>query len=489
MDHGVPFGDHGPGPEKRDVLVVDWDGADDPGNPRNWTSVKKWRSALIVSAFTFISPVSSSMIAPCSQQIADEFGITNSAILAMTTSVFVLAYAFGPLLFGPLSEVYGRSRVLQISNLGYLAWNLGCGFAQTKNQLIAFRFISGLGGSAYLSVGGGVIGDLFAPENRGKAMGIYSLAPLLGPVVGPMAGAWIGQKSSWRWVFWSTTIADACIQLAGLLYLRETYPPVLLEWRARRLRKTRDVENSVEIKTISTKDQQRDWNSLFGKALVRPFALFIHEPIIQLFGIYMAFIYGTYYLFLTTIPGIFEGVHHESIGIAGLNYLSLGVGMMIAAQVNAQFVDKIYATLKARYGGVNKPEFRLPFIVLGTTFLPAGMLITGWTARSDVHWIGPDIGIAVFGLGLLMTFQPMQTYIIDAFPLYAASALAAVSFLRSLCGFGFPLFAPAMYNALGYGKGDTILACIAIAIGCPAPFLLWFYGERIRSASKFANAK
>ena len=131
---------------------------------------------------------------------------------------FVAIIAFGPLLIGPLSEIYGRSRVLQVANLGYLGtcfclsfqlqltvplsavWNLACGFAGSKNMLIAFRFLAGLGGSAPLSIGGGVIGDLFDAEHRGQAISIYSLAPLLGPAVGPVAGAWIAEKSTWRWV-------------------------------------------------------------------------------------------------------------------------------------------------------------------------------------------------------------------------------------------------------------------------------------------------
>ena len=79
----------------------------------------------------------------------------------------------------------------------------------------------------------------------------------------------------------------------------------------------------------------------------------------------------------------------------------------------------------------------------GTLILPAGLFITGWTARADVHWIAPDIGIALIGAGVILNFQAIQTYVIDAFTLHAASALAAVAFLRSLCGFGFPLFAPA----------------------------------------------
>lgn len=81
-----------------------------------------------------------------------------------------------------------------------LVWNTACGFAHTKNQLIVFRFLAGLGGSAPPAVGGAVIGDLFDAEHRGQAISIYSLAPLLGPVIGPVAGAWIAEKSTWRWV-------------------------------------------------------------------------------------------------------------------------------------------------------------------------------------------------------------------------------------------------------------------------------------------------
>ncbi|KAI0318767.1 major facilitator superfamily domain-containing protein [Amylostereum chailletii] len=207
-----------------EVIVLDWEGPDDPGNPRNWSSFIKWRSAVIVSAFTFISPVSSSMIAPCSAQLAEQWGITSTVLLAMTTSVFILGYSFGPLFLGPLSELYGRSRVLQASNMFYLAWNIGCGFAQSKNQLIAFRFLAGLGGSAPLSIGGGVLGDLFTAETRGQAIAVYSLAPLLGPVIGPLTGAWVAEKSTWRWVFWSTSIVDAAVQVAGLFYLKESAP-------------------------------------------------------------------------------------------------------------------------------------------------------------------------------------------------------------------------------------------------------------------------
>ena len=138
------------------------------------------------------------MVAPALSAIAKEFNIVNDVEQSLVLSVFVLAYAIGPLFLGPLSEIFGRVIVLQTSNILYLFFNLGCGLAQTKGQMIAFRFLSGLGGSAPLALGGGVLSDLFTAEERGRAISIYSLAPLLGPAVGPIAGGFITERTTWR---------------------------------------------------------------------------------------------------------------------------------------------------------------------------------------------------------------------------------------------------------------------------------------------------
>ncbi|KAF4605923.1 hypothetical protein EYR40_004715 [Pleurotus pulmonarius] len=459
---------------KSGVLIVDWDGPDDPQNPKNWSYRKKWAATLVVSSFTFISPVSSSMIAPAANDMSREFGITSSVVTALTISVFVLAYAIGPLFLGPLSEIFGRSRVVQLANLFYLAWNIGCGFAQNIGQLVAFRFLAGLGGSAPLSIGGGVISDTWGTHERGKAIAIYSLAPLLGPVIGPVAGAWIAEKSTWRWVFWSTSIVCVAIQISGLFFLRETFAPILLEQKAKEIRTNMDLENGPykDVRTVYD-SADRSWQAIMTRSLTRPFMLFFNEPILQVFGVYMAFVYGVFYLFLTTMPLIFEGAYHQRPGIAGLHYIAIGVGLTGASQFNARVMDRIYAYLKKKNGDNGRPEYRLPSMVPGTLMLPVGLLINGWSAQNHVHWIVPDISI--------------QVYVVDTFSLYAASALAAVTFLRSIAGFAFPLFAPQMYKVLGFGKGDTILAAVAIVIGCPAPFLFWTYGERIRKASRYAR--
>lgn len=528
----------------QNALVVDWDGTDDPQNPKNWPRSKKWRATIIVSLFTFITPVSSSMLAPATTYIAQDLGITTSVERSLAVSIFVLAFAFGPLLLGPLSELYGRVRVIQLSNLFFLAWNLGCGFAQSEGQIMAFRFLAGLGGSAPLSVGGGVLSDVWRAEERGAAIAIYSLMPLLGPVVAPVTGAWIAERTTWRWVFWSTSIFTCVVQALGLIFLQETYEPILLARKAQRIRKAfanGDAENAIQNGSSKSgeKDAEKDVPSAPSSvpsptasrtedskqndttrstevpqttpghprtvltkyelkprspvqhvlhALVRPFALFIYEPIVQLLGVYMAFVYGIFYLYLTVIPSIFEGApYSESTGIAGLHYIAFGLGVTGASQINARALDRIYRHFSARNGGKGEPEYRLPSMVPGTILLPAGLIVTGWSAQKGAHWIAVDVGLFLVGGGMILNFQCIQTYVIDAFALHAASALAAVAFLRSLAGFSFPLFAPAMYAALGVGWGDTLLAFVAIFVGCPAPWLLWYYGSRVRAKSRYSK--
>ncbi|TFY73730.1 hypothetical protein EWM64_g10283 [Hericium alpestre] len=370
--------------EDADEVVVDWEGPDDPAYPKKYvlvshplrtnippltlfpqlTKARKWKVVSSVALLTFISPVTSSIGAPGRTQIAEQFGITSPSIIAMTTSVFVLAYAF----------------------------NIACGFAQSTGQLIGFRFLAGLGGSAPLAIGGGVLSDCFRPEERGRAISIYSLAPVLGPALGPVAGAWVVDRSTWRWAYWGTSIVDAVILAVTFVTSEETYAPILLSRKAARTVKNWDHEKAL-LKVVRTpfRTEHRDLKKMISKALVRPFQFLLYEPIIQLFGLYMAFLYAMCYLILTTIPGIYSEIHHERIGIVGLHYLALGIGMVLTGQLTARGLDKFFMYFTRKNGGVMKPEYRLPCSVPGTIALPIGLLVVGWSAQERTHWIVPDI--------------------------------------------------------------------------------------------------
>ncbi|KKZ60911.1 hypothetical protein EMCG_00672 [[Emmonsia] crescens] len=467
-----------------DPKMVTWEGIDDPLNPKNWSPKKKWAATVIVSCFTFMSPVSSSMVAPALPTIAQEFGIHNEVESQLVLSIFLLAYAIGPLLLGPLSEIYGRTIVLQLANLFYLVFNIACGVSQSKTQLTAFRFFAGLGGSAPLAIGGGVLSDCWRPEERGKSVAIYSLAPLLGPAIGPIAGGFITKHTTWRWAFHATSILDALVQIAGIFLLQETYPPKILSAKVAKLRKITG-DNSFYSEYD---DPDKTGFKIIRTAVRRPFILLFTQPIIQVIALYMAFLYGLMYLVLSTFAALWANpaFYNQPVDISGLNYISLGVGFFVGSQTCARLNDHIYRILKERNDGMGKPEFRTPLLVVGAILIPFGLFIYGWTAQYRTHWIFPNIGTCILSAGMIVGFQCQQAYIVDAYSRYAASGIAAATMLRSLAGFGFPLFAPYMYAKLEMGWGNSLLGFIGIVLGGPAPFLLWKYGEQLRKSSPYA---
>jgi len=143
--------------EHSEPNLVTWEGASDPENPHNWPQHQRWTCTVLIAAFAFIAPMASTIIAPALDDIADEFDIQpNSTESFLVMSIFLLAFAIGPFVWGPLSEVFGRVRVMQGANLIFLLFNTVCGFAKTKEQMMAFRFLSGIGGSAPQAVSQGL---------------------------------------------------------------------------------------------------------------------------------------------------------------------------------------------------------------------------------------------------------------------------------------------------------------------------------------------
>jgi len=147
------------------------------------------------------------MFAPGVPEAMAEFNSTNQELASFVVSVYILGYAFGPLLIAPLSELYGRLPLYHGANLGFIILTVACAVSSNLNMLIAFRFIEGLFGSCPLTIGGGTIADMIVQEKRGGAMAIWALGPLMGPVIGPVAGGFLSQAKGWRWVFWVIALA------------------------------------------------------------------------------------------------------------------------------------------------------------------------------------------------------------------------------------------------------------------------------------------
>ncbi|KAJ8081638.1 hypothetical protein PM082_007484 [Marasmius tenuissimus] len=254
----------------------------DPDNARNWPSLKKWTTVFVIALYTLIPPLGSSMMAPGLPNIADIYGIHSKTITSLTLSVFLLSFAIGPLFLAPISEMYGRTWVFHIANIFSIAFSLGCAFAPSTNALIAFRFLSGFSGAAPIACGGGTIGDLFSEGERGSAMAIYAMGPLIGPAVGPIAGGYLTEAFGIKWVF--VTIAGACgvASLVGIPLLRETYAPVI--------RRHRTMRNGSPEKAFQQAGLLQDvgkWEYLWIN-LSRPIMLLCKSFICFILSLYMA---------------------------------------------------------------------------------------------------------------------------------------------------------------------------------------------------------
>ncbi|KIJ98787.1 hypothetical protein K443DRAFT_8895 [Laccaria amethystina LaAM-08-1] len=454
----------------------DWE--NDPENARNWSLTKKWTAVSIVALYTFVSPLASSMMAPGLPEVAQNYGITNSSILALTLSIFLLSFAIGPLIFAPLSEMYGRTWVLHIANIFTMGFSLGCAFAPTTGALIGFRFLSGLSGSAPIAIGGGSIGDMFSERDRASAMAIYSLGPLIGPVVGPIAGGFIAQTIGIKWVFIVIAITCGVASVLGIPLLKETYAPVI---RVRRdARKGIDPEIAAKLHPHLSAAHGNKWN-FFVDNLSRPIIMLFRSLVCFMLSLYMAFMYGIYYLMFTTFADLFHDTYGFSAGIGGLAYLGLGIGFLCQPFLGQSGLMLLIDTqLASKNGGVGTPEMRIPALSFGSLFVPIGLLWYGWSAAAKIHWIMPIIGSGIYGFGMMAVFLPIQLYLVDAFT-FGASAISAAAFFRSLFGFVFPLFGQQMFDRLGLGGGNSLLAGLGIVLGIPFPIFLYYKGAQLRA--------
>lgn len=164
-----------------DPNIVFWDSPDDAQNPMNWPNKLKIINVVFVSAWTLLTPLASSMVAPGTLVILREFNSTSITLGSFIVSIYILGYALGPLFVAPMSEIYGRLPIYHACNWMFVVWTLACAFAPNLSSLLVFRFFQGAFGVCPLTIGSGTINDLIPAEKRGVYMSLYSIGPLLGP--------------------------------------------------------------------------------------------------------------------------------------------------------------------------------------------------------------------------------------------------------------------------------------------------------------------
>jgi len=465
----------------REEYVVEFDGEDDPMHAQNWPMKKKLIVAIMLGYFTLTAAFGSSIFSAATFAVARKFHV-SAEVGILGVSLYVLGFATGPILWAPLSELQGRRMPLVVSSFGFSIFQIAVATGKDLQTVLICRFFCGFFGAAPLTIVAAVFSDMFNNRTRGMAVAVFSIAVFSGPLLAPFIGGFITMSYlGWRWTAYITGIMGFLAFGLNLLFLEETYPPMILVAKASELRR-RTKNWGIHAKQ---EEIEIDFRELMEKNFSRPLRMLFSETIVLLLSIYMAFVYGLLYLFLTAYPIVFQRIHGFNLGVGGLPFFGMILGEIFAG-IFIALRQPAYQRKLAANGGRPVPEWRLPEVIIGGVSFSAGLFWFAWSGyKASIHWIVPTLSGLMTGFGIMSIFLQSLNYLVDAYLMFAASAIAANTFLRSLCGAGFPLFATYMFDGMGVQWAGTLLGCVALLL-VPVPVWFLYKGAEIRSKSTFA---
>ncbi|KAL7809639.1 major facilitator superfamily domain-containing protein [Trichoderma aethiopicum] len=451
-------------------------------NPRNWSMTRRFFITVATVFLVMNATFASSAPSGCFPSIAESFHVSEEAA-GLTITLFLLGYCAGPLIFAPLSELYGRRWVFYCTFSLYLAFNFLCAFAPNFGSLLVGRFLSGTFVSAPLSNGPGVLADLWNPIERANAMGFFASMLWIGPSLGPIIAGFLQLKKDWRWTFYVLLMLGGASGIF-MLTIPETHAPTVLRHKARRIRKAK-VPGYEDVKA-QIEDSHQNLASVYKVALTRPWSI-LFDPISFLIAIYLSVVYTLLYMLFTIYPIVFQEKRGWNAGVGELPLIGTVLGAMLGGLIvvfDTRRQQKKVDTGKKQLHEMT-PEDRLPLAILGGVTFAVAMFWFAWTANfNSVHWIVPTIAGAFLSTALLLLFVGFLNYLVDAYLMYAASAIAANTIMRSACGAAAPLFTLQMFHALGVGGGGSLVGGVAAALAV-IPFMFYKYGAAIRARSRF----
>ncbi|KAF6750303.1 MFS general substrate transporter [Ephemerocybe angulata] len=424
------------GEGEQDHIIVSWEDGD-PENPHSWSRSKRWYITTLSSVLVLNATFASS--AP-------------TGVIPALTEHLKMSHELG----------FGRKPIFAFTFLAYTLFQVGNALAKNSTSVLIFRLLGGIFAAAPLSNSGAVIGDVWDARTRGKALALFTLAPFAGPAMGPaISGYFMVFHVDWRWVFWllsnfiSSLPAGLCFALI-VFTLPETYGPILRHRKAERLRKATGDTSPLDVSHVNLTRKAKD--VLLN--LFQPFRVLAQELMLVAITAYMR-----------------------------LMLLNLPIGASIGVIIYLLWVNPRYERAIQKHSPHPvPPEIRLEMALVGTPLFAISFFWFGWTSYPSIPFVVPLLSGVVMGLAICLIFIALVNYIVDAYLLVAASALAANTVFRSMAGAAFPLFAKQMFEALNPRWASTVLGLVATVM-MPLPFLLIKYGPKLRRNSKYAPYK
>ena len=303
------------------------------------------------------------------------------------------------------------------------------------------------------------------------------------PVIAPVAGGYIvsNNQLGWRWTEWVTLIISGAAFVIAVLFLPETYCPLLLDWKAKHLRRV-----TGDQRYVSKHAESGSFIKRTKQVIKLPATFFGTEPIIAIFGGYLVLLYILLFSFLSGFDYIFKETYGLSTSSTGACFGAIAAGATTFT-IGAPGLFSLTRRKTERVHGASvSPEFRLWPAILTAPLLPITLFWLGWTNYPSIsiwHGLGACF---VFGIVLIAIYISAYEYIIDSYGQHAAIALASITMARYLIAGGMVIAARPMFEGIGVHWTLTLLGCIAILL-VPAPLVFWKYGAKLRGKSKYAK--
>lgn len=443
----------------------------DKENPHNWNIYLRWLYTFILSMAVISASYGSSSLASGLPLVNKKYHVSTEVSI-LTVSLMVLGFLVGPLLWAPLSEQIGRRPVYFISFGLYTIFNIPVALSPNIGGCLVSRFLCGVFSASALSNVAASLVDMHN-ETRGFAIAFFSFCPYSGPVLGGVVNGFISVDSHRYDLMVWVNMAFAGGMWIALMIIPETYPPVILQRRAKKLRKETGnpkIMTEQEASPMTIKE-------LIETNLYRPIKFIFQEPVLDAVCFFVALIYALLYAFFFAYPYIFGKLYNYKDDKIGLMYVPILIGACLAV-VTTALLEKQYAAILRRRKPT--PEDRLIGAMIGAPFPCIALFILGATSWKHIIWVGPASSGLAFGYGMVLIYYSLNNYIIDTYQKYAASALATKVFLRSAGGAAFPLFVTQMYEGMGLQWASWLLAFVSLAM-ILIPFSFYKFGGPMRA--------
>ena len=454
-------------------------------SPFNWSPARKNMILFLSCAATFCAAYSAGSYSIAAEPLRRKWLVSGVAFNTGVTT-WCIGFATSPMFLAPLSEINGRRPVFLASGLVFFVAQIGCALTDSFAGTLVARFFVGAGASTFATMVGGVISDVYHAEDRNTPMALYSGCALAGTGLGPCFSGFIIGRTTWRWVVYHQLISLGTVMILMAIFFKESRGSVLLSRRATAINTVLDQlpPSAAGIRYKVLADEQRSSIArMIYLSLTIPFKLLATEPVVFFFSLWAAFAWAVLYMTLNVIPLVFTTRHNFTTEQNGAVFATLSVGSIIGTALSI-WQEKAAKRYWPKL--TTNPEGRLYFACLESALLPIGLFWFGWTTSSRIHWISPVVALGVAQVGIFSIYLAVFNYLADVYHRYASSALAGQSFCRNMLAAVFPLFTNTMFGKLGYPAASSLLGGVA-ALLTLVPWVLVFYGEKIRRRSRIAS--